>query len=150
VRVFHVNTDLFKSKVHRLAKLRPEEPGAWLLHQGVDLDYIRQVTAEHQVWKKVGSQRGARRELVWEPVTAGAPNHFLDAEVYCAALADLCRVPLLREHSPRMGVMEALGTTAGASGPSAVARLVRPSPLGTSTATATEATGRLKGGGWLR
>jgi phage terminase large subunit GpA-like protein len=107
VRVFHVNTDLFKSKLHRLAKLPAGTPGAFHLHRETTIEYIKQFTAEHQVLKRIASRRGARRELVWTTVTEGAPNHALDAEVYCAALADLCRVPLLRDHSPRVGEMGA-------------------------------------------
>lgn len=107
VQLHSVNTSLFKTKVHRLAKLDLDQPGAWYLPRDCDVEYIQQFASEHQVWRRPkGKRAGSAAQLVWETRTQGAANHYLDCDVYGAALADIRQVPLMRELTPAMGVME--------------------------------------------
>lgn len=112
----HVNTHLFKEKVHRLANVPPGQPGHWHLHSEATDEYLKQFTAEKQVLENVSGKRGGRRQLVWKPKTEGAPNHFLDCEVYAAALADILSLPLLTAEHPRQEVLDASGEPAPGSG----------------------------------
>ena len=60
--------------------------GSWMVYQGCDEEYAKQVTAEHKV--NVRSTNGTIRK-VWKPKTQRAANHLLDAEVYAFAAADI-------------------------------------------------------------
>lgn len=60
--------------------------GSWMVYQGCDEEYAKQVTAEHKV--NVRSTNGTIRK-VWRPKTQKAANHLLDAEVYAFAAADI-------------------------------------------------------------
>lgn len=71
----------------RLAK--PVGEGSWMVHQGCDMEYAEQVTAEHKIRVK-GS-----KQLVWVPKTSHADNHYLDCEVYAMAVADVLGVRTL-------------------------------------------------------
>lgn len=117
ILLYVVNTSLFKSKIHRLARLPLDYPGAWHLNRGTTDDYIQQFCSEHQTWAtaKRGKRRG-RRELVWETKTESAPNHYLDCEVYGAALADILRLWTLQADTPVTGLMTPAGGTAKAHG----------------------------------
>ena len=58
---------------------------AWMVYKGCDMEYAQQVTAEH----KVNVKNGVKSRLEWRPKTSHADNHYLDAEVYCLAAADI-------------------------------------------------------------
>jgi len=63
--------------------------------RGVSEEYIRQFCAEHKVL--VRDRKSGRVWEEWKKKSAGAPNHYWDAEVYAAAAADMLRVSSLRE-----------------------------------------------------
>ena len=70
--------------------------GSWQVFDGVDQEYCEQITNEHKVFERkngVGS-------WVWRPKTSGAPNHYLDCEVYAACAADLLGAFALLEDPP--------------------------------------------------
>jgi phage terminase large subunit GpA-like protein len=76
-----VDTFYFKEQLFgRHYKSTPEEDDCWELHAEVPEDYCRQLVAEHKVIDKNGVESYRLR-------TAGAANHYLDCEVYLAALA---------------------------------------------------------------
>ena len=62
-----------------------------MVYKDCDLEYAEQVTAEHQV----SERRKGRLVLKWVLKASHAANHYLDAEVYAAAAADLQQVRLL-------------------------------------------------------
>ena len=62
--------------------------GAWMVYDGCDENYAKQVTAEHKVQIKKGEQI----IQVWEPKSTHSDNHYLDAEVYAFAAADMLGV----------------------------------------------------------
>ena len=59
-----------------------------MVHKDCDMDYAEQVTAEHKVNVKVGSRTVQR----WKQKSSHADNHYLDAEVYALAAADIRQV----------------------------------------------------------
>lgn len=67
---------------------RSNGQGAWMVHNGIDEDYARQVTSEHKVLEK----RGGRDMEVWKKKTSSSDNHYFDCEVYAAVAADLVNV----------------------------------------------------------
>ena len=62
--------------------------GAWMVYQGCDMEYAKQVTAEHKVQMKKGDQTVA----AWELKASHTANHLLDCEVYAFAAADILGV----------------------------------------------------------
>lgn len=81
---------------------RPNGSGSWMVHSGCDLEYAEQVTSEH----KVIERSGGRETQKWVVKASHAANHFLDAEVYAAAAADVMGVRSLflretRDEKPR-------------------------------------------------
>ena len=62
--------------------------GAWMVYNGCDMEYAKQVTAEH----KVQIKRGDQLVQVWELKASHTDNHYLDTEVYAFAGADILGV----------------------------------------------------------
>lgn len=62
--------------------------GAWMVYNGCDMEYAKQVTAEH----KVQIKRGEQLVQVWELKASHTDNHYLDTEVYAFAGADILGV----------------------------------------------------------
>lgn len=74
------------------ARMKKENgKGSWMVYQGCDEEYAKQVTAEHKVNVKNGS--ASRSE--WVKKTSHADNHYLDCEVYAMAAADILGVRTL-------------------------------------------------------
>lgn len=62
--------------------------GSWMVYSGCDMEYAKQVTAEH----KVNVKHGNTVKKVWQLKTSHADNHYLDTEVYNVAAADILGV----------------------------------------------------------
>ena len=67
---------------------RKNGTGSWMVYKGCDMEYAEQVTAEH----KVSVRRGGRTVQRWVQKISHGDNHFLDAEVYAFAAADMMGV----------------------------------------------------------
>ena len=65
--------------------------GSWMVYQGCDEEYAKQVTSEH----KVNVRKNGVTKKVWKPKTQHAANHLLDCEVYAFAAADMQHVRTL-------------------------------------------------------
>ena len=70
---------------------RPNGKGSWMVYSGCDMEYATQVTAEHKV--NVKTPGGTKQ--VWQKKSSHADNHYLDAEVYTLAAADVMGVRTL-------------------------------------------------------
>ena len=85
MRLVTVDGDKYKDMI--AARLRRRQGrGAWMVYAGCDEEYAVQVTNEHKV--NVKTQNGATKKK-WIPKTSRPNNHYLDAEVYCFAAADM-------------------------------------------------------------
>lgn len=62
--------------------------GAWMVYDGCDMEYAKQVTSEHKVQVKKGTQL----VQTWELKASHTDNHYLDCEVYAFAAADILGV----------------------------------------------------------
>lgn len=98
MRLVIVDGDQYKSMIASRMN-RPNGRGSWMVYEGCDREYADQVTSEHRVRETKGSQEIE----VWRPKTTTAANHYLDAEVYAAAAADLMQVRYLEETSDDPG-----------------------------------------------
>ena len=72
--------DMIASRMHR-----ENGPGSWMVFDGCDMEYAKQVTAEH----KVNVKKNGVTKAVWKTKTQNADNHYLDCEVYAMAAADM-------------------------------------------------------------
>lgn len=70
---------------------RENGSGSWMVFNGCDREYAEQVTAEHKINEKLGSRTIQR----WVPKHSHIDNHYLDAEVYAMAAADILGVRTL-------------------------------------------------------
>ncbi len=97
--------DMIAARLHR-----ENGEGAWMVYKDCDREYAEQVTAEHKVNVRMGN---GKKKLAWVPKTTHADNHFLDAEVYAYAAADIMGVRSLHfeemEESERMAVKKTSG-----------------------------------------
>ena len=62
--------------------------GSWMVYDGVDDDYAKQITSEEKVTEK----KGGREINVWQKKKSHSDNHYLDCEVYAMCMADLLHV----------------------------------------------------------
>ncbi|MCI8950048.1 MAG: phage terminase large subunit family protein [Lachnospiraceae bacterium] len=65
---------------------RENGSGSWMVYQGCDEEYARQVTSEHKVFEKA---KNGSRTMVWVLKHSHGANHFLDTEVYAMAAAEI-------------------------------------------------------------
>lgn len=79
-----VDGDKYKDMIAARMK-KPNGKGSWMVYEGCDEEYAEQVTAEHKVNLKSGSRTVQR----WVPKRSHIDNHYLDAEVYSLAAADI-------------------------------------------------------------
>ena len=70
---------------------KPNGRGSWMVHDGCDMEYATQVTAEH----KVNVKSGNTVKQVWQLKSSHADNHYLDCECYALAAADILGVRTL-------------------------------------------------------
>ena len=85
-----VDGDKYKDMIAGRMK-KPNGRGSWMVFDGCDREYAEQVTAEHKVNVKSGNRTVQR----WVPKRSHIDNHYLDAEVYALAAADISGVRTL-------------------------------------------------------
>lgn len=78
--------DMIAGRMHR-----ENGRGSWMVYDGCDYEYATQVTAEH----KVNVKKNGTIKQVWQPKHVHGDNHYLDAEVYSMAAADILGVRTL-------------------------------------------------------
>ncbi len=82
-----IDTGKYKDMI--AARMRKENgQGSWMVYKNCDLDYAHQVTSEH----KVIEHSNGREVMKWVLKNSHADNHYLDAEVYAMAAADVLGV----------------------------------------------------------
>lgn len=79
-----VDGDKYKDMIAARMK-KPNGRGSWMVYDGCDIEYANQVTAEHKVNVKTAGRIVQR----WVPKRTHIDNHYLDAEVYAFAAADI-------------------------------------------------------------
>ena len=92
IRLYHVDTDYFKTWLFSRFSWPTGEPGAFHLDSATTDDYLKQITAEQMII----NDKGVRS---WECIRA--ENHMLDTEVYAVAAANSILAHKLKEYDDR-------------------------------------------------
>lgn len=98
LKLWHLDTTLYKDKIARMVTVQPGMPGEWHIHADPGEEYIKQFCAEHKVI--VRNRLTGRAIEKWQPRSVGAANHYLDCEVYALAAADMLNVRALQPEGP--------------------------------------------------
>ena len=88
LRQYQRNVDAFKEDIQDRWSVPPDQPGAWLLPQGILQEgrpYLQQVVNEAPTDHTTPRGRAVRS---WQLVRPGVGNHYWDCEVYARAAAD--------------------------------------------------------------
>lgn len=95
--LWNLNVTQYKDKISRL--VASNDPVKWHLFKNPSDDYLAQFTAEHKVL--VRNRNTGKAKEVWQKKRSSVANHYLDAEVYATAAADIIRALNLRrdEHT---------------------------------------------------
>nr|UCS96129.1 MAG: terminase large subunit [Caudoviricetes sp.]UCW36554.1 MAG: terminase large subunit [Caudoviricetes sp.] len=80
-----IDTAKYKDRI--AARMRRENgSGSWMVFHGIDEEYAEQVTAEHKVNERQVNGTAVQK---WIKKSSHGANHYLDAEVYAMAAADI-------------------------------------------------------------
>ena len=80
-----VDTAKYKDRI--AARMRRQNGmGAWMVFQGIDDNYAAQVTSEHKINERQANGVPVQK---WVLKNSHGANHYLDAEVYAMAAADI-------------------------------------------------------------
>jgi len=97
--LWNLNVTQYKDKLNRL--VTSQNPGKWHLFRNPAEDYLLQFTSEHKVL--IRNRTTGKAKEVWQKKKEAAANHYLDAEVYALAAADIIRALNMRkEDAPRV------------------------------------------------
>ncbi|MFH1385122.1 MAG: terminase gpA endonuclease subunit [Candidatus Omnitrophota bacterium] len=91
--LWNVNVTQYKDKIQRL--VNSQDPVKWHIFRNPSEEYVAQFTSEHKVLVR-NRNTGKARE-VWQTKGSSRPNHYLDAEVYAVAAADIIRALNMRK-----------------------------------------------------
>jgi len=91
--LWNLNVSQYKDKISRLVSTK--DPNKWHLFKDPSDDYLSQFTAEHKVL--VRNRNTGKAKEVWQKKRSSVANHYLDAEVYAVAAADIIRALNLRK-----------------------------------------------------
>ena len=83
----------YKDRINRLVSC--SDPVKWHLPNGLPDSYIKQFTAEHKIL--IRNKKTGKAQERWVKKRESAPNHYLDAEVYAIAAADMIRALNMRK-----------------------------------------------------
>jgi len=92
--LWNLNVSQYKDKINRL--VTSKDPAKWHLFQDPPEEYFQQFSAEQKVLIR-NRNTGSARE-VWQKKKASIANHYLDAEVYAVAAADIIRALNIRRN----------------------------------------------------
>ena len=88
IKLFHVDTDYFKTWLYSRFKWDLTQPGGFHLDKNTTEDYLKQISAEQSVVADNGKKS-------W--IQIRGDNHFLDAETYAAAAGHSLQVHSLKK-----------------------------------------------------
>lgn len=91
--LWNLNITQYKDKINRL--VASSDPVKWHLFNNPHEEYLLQFTAEHKVL--VRNRNTGKAKEVWQLKRSSIANHYLDAEVYALAAADIIRALNIRK-----------------------------------------------------
>jgi phage terminase large subunit GpA-like protein len=91
--LWHLNVTQYKDKINRLVTSR--DPVKWHIFKNPSEEYLAQFTSEHKIL--IRNRTTGRAKEIWQKKKEASANHFLDAEVYALAAADIIRALNIRK-----------------------------------------------------
>ncbi|MDD5422582.1 MAG: phage terminase large subunit family protein [Candidatus Omnitrophica bacterium] len=91
--LWNLNTNQYKDKLNRL--ITSKDPVKWHIFQSPTDEYLNQMASEHKVL--IRNKTTGRAKELWQKKKEAIANHFLDAEVYALAAADIIRALNIRK-----------------------------------------------------
>jgi len=91
--LWNLNVSQYKDKITRLVTTK--DPCKWHIFKNPTEEYLNQFTSEHKVL--VRNRNTGKAKEVWQKKRAAVANHYLDAEVYAVAAADIIRALNIRK-----------------------------------------------------
>ena len=91
--LWNINVTQYKDKISRL--VASKDPRKWHIFNNPFEEYLSQFTAEHKVL--IRNRNTGKAKEVWQKKKAAVANHYLDAEVYAVAAADIIRALNIRQ-----------------------------------------------------
>jgi phage terminase large subunit GpA-like protein len=91
--LWNLNVSQYKDKINRLVSMR--DPCKWHIINNPKEEYLTQFTSEHKIL--VRNRNTGRAKEVWRKKKDAVANHYLDAEVYAVAAADIIRALNIRK-----------------------------------------------------
>lgn len=108
LRLWHLNTDYFKSTIYSRLRWPEGEAGEWSLHREADVDFARQVVAEQLLITSSGKRTWLRK----------GDNHYLDAVMNALAAAYSLQAEALPPWDDHLAQRHAADVEAAAPSPS--------------------------------
>jgi phage terminase large subunit GpA-like protein len=96
--LWNLNVTQYKDKINRLVVSR--DPHKWHLFRDPSEDYLNQFTSEHKVL--IRNRNTGKAKEAWQKKRSSIANHYLDAEVYAVAAADIIRALNIRRDEVRV------------------------------------------------
>ena len=91
--LWNINTNQYKDKLNRLITSR--DPVKWHIFRNPTDEYLNQMASEHKIL--IRNKTTGRAKELWQKKKEALANHFLDAEVYALAAADIIRALNIRK-----------------------------------------------------
>jgi len=91
--LWNINTNQYKDKLNRLITSR--DPVKWHIFRNPTDEYLNQMASEHKIL--IRNRTTGRAKELWQKKKEALANHFLDAEVYALAAADIIRALNIRK-----------------------------------------------------
>ena len=82
----------YKDMIYSRMQRDNQKQGSWMVYKECDREYANQVTAEQKVIER---NKNGTKTARWKLKKSHADNHYLDAEVYAFAAADILNVRTL-------------------------------------------------------
>ncbi|MCK9555002.1 phage terminase large subunit family protein [bacterium] len=96
--LWNLNVSQYKDKISRLVSSK--DPVKWHIFNEPTEEYLNQFTAEHKVL--VRNRNTGKAKEIWQKKRSTVANHYLDAEVYALAGADIIRALNLRREDRKV------------------------------------------------
>ena len=91
--LWHLNVTQYKDKINRL--VTSNNPSKWHIFRNPSNEYLLQFTSEHKIL--IRNRTTGKAKEVWQKKKEASANHYLDAEVYGLAAADIIRALNIRK-----------------------------------------------------
>lgn len=90
LQLARIDTTYFKNLLDATLKIENGDPGAWLYHSNLRVEWARHMVSE-----------GMNANGIWEPISSGRPNHGWDCSVQIMAAREIVGVKFWKKQEPK-------------------------------------------------